>query len=116
MGRCKDCPRHLVATVKWRALTATVRQQLRDTGHRRHAARGLCDSCYRKRIGRGTLIDVERNTVPRDMVRDEWERSYNPEVSINENVRRLAPRMGMSFDALDMAVRRMRQADRKAAA
>lgn len=109
MRTCKGaCGRQLMSWVQWRDTPTEVR--VRDRAVRaKHDARGLCNSCRRAAEANGTLIDYERKTMTRTEVLAEWSLLYDPEVSIAENVRRIAPRIGMSEYALDRAITRARR-------
>lgn len=106
--KCRGtCGRELVPKLRW---TKTPRV-VRNLGtHAQADARGLCVTCLRRAQKAGTIIDFERVTMPRETVLEEWARLADRRVSKAENVRRLAPRLGMTPAALDRAVNRATKA------
>lgn len=70
----------------------------------RHAARGLCQSCYRKHHGAGTHIDFERRTHPRDEVLAAWT-LLRPH---GQSRREVATKLGMTLPAFERACTRAR--------
>lgn len=77
-------------------------------------ARGLCGACYTRWRLRGTPERARGARVPSQIVAEEWSVLADPALSIAENVRRLAPRLGMSEAALEQAVTRLRRQRRAA--
>lgn len=81
-------------------------------------ARGLCDRCYTRWRRYGDPLAPpqgwQRPIVPPEIVAEEWSALADPALSISENVRRLAPRLGMSVAGLERAVFRMRRQQRTA--
>lgn len=75
-------------------------------GHRRHAARGLCDSCRRRAITDGTYLDHPPMTRSRDELLEDWDVLRCSGVTRTEAARRL----GISCDALERAIYRGRGA------
>lgn len=103
--KCRGaCGRELVPSREWSKVTDRDR-----TRYARNQARGLCGMCHKAARLDGTLIDYERRNTPADQVVEEWTENLDRSVSIAENVRRLAPRMGMSEHALYQAVFRARR-------
>lgn len=75
---------------------------------RPHAGRGLCAACHKREARAGALIDVPRPTAERDSLLAEalilvTERDINRPIP-------LAEKLGMSNDALTLALRRAARA------
>lgn len=105
---CSRCRRRTMPKDRWRAKSRTERKALQARGVTARGGRGLCDSCYRYAWERGELVDHERKLRPWSEVREDWEALADRSLSRNENARRLAPRLGMTYDALDRALSRHR--------
>lgn len=97
---CTNCDRQLVPQKVWQALPLEERNQRRAAGQSYHQARNLCANCYDTVRRAGALIDHETVTQPATMVLEEWDRMVDRERSQNENVRLIAPRLGMTEAAL----------------
>ena len=106
MDTCDDCSDELVPLADWMRLTLPERRLARQRGKARKAGRGLCERCYMNRRNRGTLIDAPRTTVPREHVLDEWRHLVDRERTAKENAAAIAPRLGMTPDALLKALSR----------
>lgn len=70
--------------------------------HRQHQARNLCRQCHWRRFHPAT-----RTLRPRSHVLEDWRWiDHDPYVSGKERIRQAAPRLGMSFAALEKALER----------
>lgn len=107
MATCRDCETALVAPKDWRRMTLAQRAESRAAGRHRSGGWGCCEPCYnRRRRLRQRPDDVERKQVPAVAVLEDWRMLADRELSRAENVRRLAPRMGMTEAALAKALER----------
>lgn len=97
------CGRRLVTQAAWRALSNEERRAQRAQGLAGRQGRGLCLTCYTRLRRTGGLIDFERPNRSRAEVLEEW-RALPTEGSTNERIRQLAPRLGMTVDALSRAI------------
>jgi hypothetical protein len=95
-----------VSDPEWRAKDRAKRQRLLAEGFAVHGARGLCGGCYTKVHQAGELIDYERRTFSNAEAVSEYDRMADPERSIRYNCHQIAPRIGMTFAALERAVNR----------
>lgn len=90
MRRCLDCDRPMHP------------KHHRARGVPRHVGRGLCRTCYKAAQVSGSLVDFERLTFSADELLDEWVLLRGE----GYTVRQAAPRIGVSFAALDRALYR----------
>ena len=105
---CHRCERPMVPNKEWLKADTETRQTWVDTGRVRSMSRGLCTSCYNRLSGRrlGELADYARQTMPRGHVVEEWDHLKTQGAPLYVNLKRVAPRLGMSPKALDKALRR----------
>jgi hypothetical protein len=92
--RCRRCPYPLVPV-----------RTAGQAGWRRHAGRGLCDSCRSRARANGELIDFERFTRSRDELLDEWVLLR----AEGYTMRQAAERLGMAYTAFERAYYRARR-------
>jgi hypothetical protein len=92
--RCRRCPYPLVP-VRMTGLP----------GWRRHAGRGLCDTCRSQARTTGELIDFERFTRSRDELLDDWAVLR----AEGYTLRQAAERLGMTQAAFERAYHRARR-------
>lgn len=71
-----------------------------------HAARGLCQRCWRKAKANDTLLDLPAKKRMNDEVMEEWELLRTQGV---HSIRKAAERMGMTHKALEKAIQRGRE-------
>lgn len=100
------CDRTLVPDSQWKASDQQQRLIWNAAGVYPHKGRGLCPTCYDRARRTDTLLDFERTTVPLDMVLEEWERMDHEGRSRQDVCRQLAPRLGMTWWALEKALDR----------
>lgn len=103
---CGRCERGIIPSTEWRTASPEQRDAWRTEGMARHEARGLCQPCYRLVRIADRLVNYERRNIPTAEVLEEWEWMADPLRPLNEEIRRLAPRFGMSEDALAGALQR----------
>lgn len=105
---CAACERRTVPERAWKRADDTQRQLWRESGMVRGSGRGLCKPCYTKHYKAGTLDTFPRVTVPRRDVVDDWQHlaAERAGMSRAQAVQVLAPRMGMTPDALEKALDR----------
>lgn len=76
-------------------------------GYRGRRARGLCQDCYHIVWAAGQLDNHERTSRTRNEVLTELDLlGFNPRLPVTPQLRSLAPRIGMTFAALERAWRR----------
>ena len=97
---CVRCGVPMMPTRRWRALTSEER---RSSGH---AARGLCDRCYR--VSRGDLADYERRSRPSVETAEEATRLLDPTRPVASQLPHVAARLGMTPAAVEKALARAR--------
>lgn len=103
---CARCRRRTMAKAQWRSHTTTERRTLLSRGVASRGGRGLCEGCYRWAFENGRLIDYERvNQRTADVV-EEWQHMADPLRPLREEIRRLAPRLGMVEKTLEQALHR----------
>lgn len=105
---CNDCSRKLHTRRAWRVIPLAERRTMR-AGHAMVQGRGLCVGCYVRAQRNGTIIDQETTGKPWAQVLEDWHRLADRSLTRMENVRRIAPRVGMTVDALERAVTRHRE-------
>lgn len=114
LGECKECEVPVVTKWSWRRLRQERRDELRGMYHE-HGGHGLCKNCYARANRRSRATGGPRSpSWPAELAYDEYMRVHDPEVSQAENCRVIAPRLGMSWTALERAV--VRAKSRQAAA
>lgn len=86
--KCVDCGRKITP------------QKRAHEGHPRHAGRGLCTACHARHKAHGTLIDFERKSWSREELLNEWVLLRDEGIRMRD----AAPRIGVSYDALDRAL------------
>lgn len=106
-SNCRRCSIELVPDPAWRRMTLDQRAAAKAAGIAKHNGRGLCRACYEWVKAHADLIDYEPNQVPAAVVAEEWEHLRNPRGSRMQQIREVAPRMGMSVPALHAALLRM---------
>lgn len=73
--------------------------------NRYHHSRGLCRTCYRRATEDGTIDDWPCRKRPADDVLEDWDMLRREGYSMVQ----AAPRIGVSPDALEMAIVRARR-------
>lgn len=117
VGTCQPCGRLMVRATDWRTATAEERAEQRKAGRDSHQGRGLCSRCYRDAHRAGTVIDFPRSTQDAVDVLEEYEAmEHRAHQSQASRCRELAPRLGMTWQAVEKAVLRARRAAGQAAA
>ena len=105
--RAAGCDRRMVSRRVWDKATRERRAELAAQGVHKHQGRGLCSRCYSRARAAGTLEDYPATVYTRAEVLDEWQAAgLDRTLSRAERCRRLAPRLGMSFAALERALDR----------
>ena len=105
---CNDCSRTMHHRDVWRALPIAERRVL-SSEHTMFAGRGLCHGCYSRAQRNGTIVDHELAARPWAHVLEDWRRLADRNLSRLANVQRIAPRIGMTVEALERAVTRHRE-------
>lgn len=101
MQQCKTCHRDMIAGRQWEKLTKEQRDERRAKGITLSDSHGLCARCRtRERRGASKASAV----VPAEVVVEEWNWLANPTRPDPDNIRDLAPRLGMSYAGLEQAV------------
>lgn len=106
VSRCHDCRRELVAQREWRAMDSDQRGFHLASGRASRASRGLCQGCDSTRRHRGTIDDLPRAYRTNAEVVEEWNALHDPGAPMNRNIRAVAPRIGMTTQALARALAR----------
>lgn len=104
MDNCLNCASHLVSDREWRNATQVQRDTWVAAGTLRRMGRGLCSRCYGTARLHGTLDQYPRTNRPWSETLEEWHFLANPRRTHRENVRHLAPQLGMSEEALHRAL------------
>lgn len=103
---CVDCGCSMVAHYRWRRLPEAYRRALLVHDIRFHMGRTLCTACYQRRRADDTVIDVERRTLGRDELLDEWHSFTKNRDTYTQNVKAFAEYLGRNFDAVEKALTR----------
>lgn len=106
MRTCTECGATMVPKRRWNAMRPTERACLRAAGHQRTGGRGKCDRCYSRCRYRDAREGQVLKIVPRRDVLEDWQQLADRSLSRAQNIRQLAPRMGMSEAALEKALDR----------
>jgi hypothetical protein len=101
MNKCTTCHRHMIAGRQWEKLTKEQRTANRAKGITVADSHGLCGRC-RTRQRRG--VSKRATVVPSSVVVEEWNWLANPTRPDQDNIRDLAPRLGMTYAGLEQAV------------
>lgn len=102
------CGAKLIRWGVWAAMTRDERLEARADGHER-AYGDICARCEHNRR-RGGKVGVPRRVhTPIEDVAEDWAMLRNRELSQAANIRRIAPRMGMSERALEAAILRAKK-------
>jgi hypothetical protein len=108
---CIHCGARIVSTRRWQLKhTAEERAWGLANGYARSAGAHICHNC------RANGLTAPRVTYTADDVLSEWRHFADLELSIAENCRRLAPRMGLKWRSLERAIARARSNERGVAA
>lgn len=109
MTACQHCGRPTMPRTRWKALSAAERKALMGPGPRWGGApglgmrsmegRGLCSTCYPK-----FKDDYDRSNRRLEEVLEDWEHLAEPMVPVRQEVRRLAPRLGMKPKTLEKII------------
>lgn len=105
IGTC-DCGIRLIAHRTWEKLNAEERAEFRRTGHNRADRVGECHACG---CSRRWQAYRDANPLPfnrRADVLAEWEFLVDHRMTMNANIREIAPRLGMTRKALAKALGR----------
>ena len=103
---CLDCGCGLVGRHIWVTLSATRRSELRAQGLRARSGRGLCSACYQRRALSDTLLDIERPTMSRLDLLDEWQHFTKDRSTHTQNVKAFAAYLGRNYKAVEKALSR----------
>lgn len=108
LGVCvyDGCAYRLMPWKRWYDASKDQRRTWTAAGILLHQGRGLCRRHYDHCRTNGTLVDFELKGVPRDVVLEEWERMDKGGSSRAEAAKLLAPRLGMTYAALEKALDR----------
>lgn len=101
---CRRCDRRTIPRLTWCAATREQRRAWITARCAQRGSRGLCHGCYRWASKHDHLIDYERRYRVTDEVLEEWNYLADPSAPVLPEVRRLAPRMGMTVKALEQAL------------
>lgn len=104
MNPCTRCRIPMMTEHAWEKLTLEERAQRRADGVNCHRGLGLCVPCYMRR-----RVRPVRTTRPVATVAEDWTELANPHRTQKDNVRHLAPRLGMTETALERAVLRAKK-------
>lgn len=101
------CSYQLVPKCQWEGLTRLERWQLRQNGRNEYGGRGLCKRCHDRAKRYNTLHDFPRLTVSREEVLAEWAHvDRDRTLPRKQQIQMVAPRMGMTPEALERALLR----------
>ena len=100
---CIRCGVPMMPDRRWRALTSEERS---SSGQAKHAARGLCNHCYK--ASRGDLADYERRSRPSVETAEEAARLLDPTRPVASQLAHVAARLGMTPAAVEKALARAR--------
>jgi len=103
---CTRCLRRTITRLRWLAATPEQRAAWAAVGVAKREGRGLCGGCYRWARVNGRLVDYERTNARLAELLEEWEHMADPTRPVLEEVRRLAPRLGMEQKTLETALYR----------
>lgn len=85
-------------------------QKSAPDGRPRHAARGLCDTCYVRAARQGQLDEYPRSSHRcEDLIEDMRWVGLDERLPLNPQFRAIAERLGCTFDALSRAYYRARE-------
>lgn len=98
------CGARMIPANRWRRMPLAQRRHARTLGLNYHAGRGLCCACF-ERV-RGLDDRPERLTYARAELLAEWDLLYDRSRSRAANCRLIAPRLGMTYAALEKAITR----------
>lgn len=101
---CVRCEAQMVTNDRWRDAGQEQRRAWCKAGVFRHTGRGLCHRCYGWLLRRGLLIDYARSNARWADVLEEYDFLHDPHRTQAENVRHLAPKLGVSEKALKFAL------------
>ena len=96
---CARCERPIIARTQWRRHTPEERTALTAENVSIHQGRGLCSPCYRHHRD-----DYDRTNQRLADVLEEWTYLAEPLAPVRQEVRRLAPRLGMTPKTLEKIV------------
>lgn len=100
---CVECGVGMIPDQQWRRSPPPS-----WAGVKCHRGRGLCSTCYSRASRAGTLLDYERKTVDRESMLDDLVIMVLNRR--NRDTATLAQRIGMSKDALTVALMRAARA------
>jgi len=103
---CARCLRRTLPADRWRKVDKATREAWRADGLVAMDSRGLCRTCYSWATKHGKRLDYERRNVPTAELLEEWEHLADPLRPVLEEVKRLAPRLGMKEKTLAQALHR----------
>lgn len=103
---CIDCGCDLVVEHIWRRLPRAYRRALIAHEISAHHGRGLCSRCYQRRRCGDTLIDVERRSLSRDELLDEWRFFAKDRDTYTQNVKAFAAHIGRNYKSVEKALTR----------
>lgn len=113
-GNCQTCGVPMVGNYAWKQMDADQRAQARAAGyHRQHSSTKCAACCDResKRRRRAKVL-AEREAAgisgpyTAELIRHEWFHLRDVRLSVQENIRRLAPRMDLTPGALEAQLSR----------
>ena len=104
-GTCESCGDLLVVHNRWKEMDADTRANLRLAGYNTKNGHGECRRCARRRL-RAAEGAAPRSFYINAEVLSEWDRFVDRRESKARNIEALAPRLGMTVDALEKALQR----------
>ena len=104
-SRCARCDRKLMVAPKWRALPQDEKRRLHHLGWDRKESRGLCARCYAAVKRRGQLDEWALDPNRAQIIREEYDFLADHCRPLAENVRNLAPRLGVTESVMRQALR-----------
>ena len=110
LGTCLDCGRRMVSRWWLDKQTPETRANVRAAGYVGKVGRGLCKFCYEDARAAGRLDEYDRTARWRGEVLEELDHlGFDPRRPAAPQLRNIAPRLGMSYKALERAWNRARR-------
>ncbi len=106
---CETCGVEMVSDKLWARMTTEQRDEARRRNMLRSGVGPACRRCYMAERRTGTWVVTPPRGVPADMVVEDWNLLVDRTLSQASNVRRIAPRIGMSEAALEKAILRAKR-------
>lgn len=118
ISNCVTCDRPTMERRAYYRRSPEARTQLVAQNVRPRGASGKCRPCHLAdlRHARPPEDAWGRRTVPRDELREEWQFFADPSLTVAENCRRIAPRIGMRWETMEKALYRTGILGRRGAA